>query len=640
MTAATVGIAAVAAQASGTGVRAAAAPVSITPTSTANGYLFLDQMMDKYATGGTTRLVQSYIADSAMGAFTDSVTYDDALVMDAFLARGTADDLARAKVIGAALLYVQANDASKDGRIRAAYAPTPLTSPSRVTATDDTSDVGNMAWVGQALVQLYAKTGDASYLTGATKVANWIQTNAYATNGPGGYTGGYDSSGKLTWKSTEHNIDLYAFFTMLATETGDSTWTTRAAHAQSFITAMWDSTTKKFWVGTNPDGTSLNKGFLPEDVNTWSYLALKDSAYAPSVDWDTANLAVTDGAFSGVSFAACDKTKVWFEGTGHLADALAIRNGTGDAGKAQNYLNSIQLAQTTALHNDGLGIVAASHDKLSDCDSDYYYAALHTGATSWYLMAGTATDPFFLLPTTSVGNDFSLGDNPASASVAPGSPASTTITTAVTSGTAQTVTLSASGLPTGATATFTPSSVTAGGSSTLAITTSASTPAGTYPITVTGAGSSATHSTTFTVTVTGGTGPTKYEAESSANTLAGTANVISCSACSGGERVGHLGKQTSGVGTLTFNGIEGTGGAGAYAVVVAFTDGSASRNVSISVNGGTPQTVTFGTTGSFSTPGNQTVTLQLAAGTNTISFTNAGAAAPDIDAITVPATHS
>lgn len=392
------------ASAHGAGTRVAvsasrSAPVSITPTSTANGYRFLDQMMDKYATGSTARLVQSFVPDKAMGAFTDSVTYDDALVIDALLARGTADDLARAKVIGNALLYVQANDKSKDGRIRAAYAPTPLTSPSKVSATDDTSDVGNMAWVGQALVQLYAKTRDTAYLTGATSVATWIQTNAYATKGPGGYTGGYDSSGKLTWKSTEHNLDVYALFTMLATETGDSTWTTRAAHAKAFVAAMWDSANSKYWVGTNPDGTSLNKGFLPEDVNTWTYLAFKDPTRAASIDWDVSSLAAADGGFTGVSFGACDKSKVWFEGTAHLADALAIRNGSGDAAKAQNYLNAIQLAQTTALHNDGLGIVAASHDKLSDCDSDYYYAAPHTGATSWYLLAGTATDPFYLLPS-------------------------------------------------------------------------------------------------------------------------------------------------------------------------------------------------------------------------------------------------
>ncbi|WP_370349223.1 hypothetical protein [Catenulispora sp. EB89] len=616
-------------------------PASITPTSTANGYLFLDQMMDKYATGSTTRLVQSFVPDSAMGSFTDSVTYDDALVIDALLTRGTADDLARAKVIGNALLYVQANDKSKDGRIRAAYAPTPLTSPSKVSATDDTSDVGNMAWVGQALVQLYARTADASYLTGATSVATWIQTNANATNGPGGYTGGYDSSGKLTWKSTEHNLDVYALFTMLATETGDSTWTTRAAHAKSFVAAMWDSTNSKYWVGTNPDGITLNKGFLPEDVNTWTYLAFKDPTRSASIDWDVTNLAATDGTFSGVSFGACDKSKVWFEGTAHLADALAIRNASGDATKAQNYLNTIQLAQTTALHNNGKGIVAASHDKLSDCDSDYYYAAPHTGATSWYLLAATATDPFYLLPSSSVGNDFTLSASPASTTATAGSTSTTTVSTTLASGTAEPVTLSASGLPSGTTATFAPSSTTAGNSSTLTITTATSTPAGTYPITITATAPSATHTTTFTLTVTGTTtGPTLYQAESTANTITAPASVITCSACSAGARVGHIGKQSTGTGTLRFNGVVAPDGAGTYQIVVAFTDGSSTRNASISVNDGPPQTVTFGTTGSFSTPGNQTVALILAAGTNTITLTNASAAAPDIDAITVPATHS
>jgi hypothetical protein len=71
----------------------------------------------------------------------------------------------------------------------------------------------------------------------------------------------------------------------------------------------------------------------------------------------------------------------------------------------------------------------------------------------------------------------------------------------VTSGSAQSVSLSASGLPSGATASFSPASVTAGSSSTLTITTSSSTAAGTYPITVTGTGASATHTATYTLTV-------------------------------------------------------------------------------------------------------------------------------------------
>jgi len=112
----------------------------------------------------------------------------------------------------------------------------------------------------------------------------------------------------------------------------------------------------------------------------------------------------------------------------------------------------------------------------------------------------------FTLPnctSTPPANDFSIAVSPTSGTVTAGSGTSTTVSTAVTSGSAQTVSLSASGLPSGASAAFSPTSVTAGGSSTLTISTSASTPAGSYPITVTGTGTSATHSTSYTLTVNG-----------------------------------------------------------------------------------------------------------------------------------------
>jgi len=105
--------------------------------SVANAYSFLSQMMDRYAAGTTPRLVQSFTG-GVLGQqhFTASETYDDALLIDAYLAAGTAAARSRARVIGDGLLYVQANDPRHDGRVRAAYAPTPLRSPADVTATD------------------------------------------------------------------------------------------------------------------------------------------------------------------------------------------------------------------------------------------------------------------------------------------------------------------------------------------------------------------------------------------------------------------------------------------------------------------------------------------------------------------------
>jgi hypothetical protein len=102
--------------------------------------------------------------------------------------------------------------------------------------------------------------------------------------------------------------------------------------------------------------------------------------------------------------------------------------------------------------------------------------------------------------------DFSMSANPASLTLARGTSGGSTISTAVTSGSAQTVALSVSGVPSGATASLSPASVTAGGSSTLTV--NAGTAAtGAYTLTVTGTGTSATHSTTVGLTVTAaGTG--------------------------------------------------------------------------------------------------------------------------------------
>src|SRR5437870_979199 len=100
-----------------------------------------------------------------------------------------------------------------------------------------------------------------------------------------------------------------------------------------------------------------------------------------------------------------------------------------------------------------------------------------------------------------VSDDFSISANPSSVTTLQGQSVTASITTALVSGSAQTVSLSASGLPAGATATFSPSAVTAGGSSTLTMTTASSTPVGNYSITVTGTGASASHATTISLAV-------------------------------------------------------------------------------------------------------------------------------------------
>jgi hypothetical protein len=102
-------------------------------------------------------------------------------------------------------------------------------------------------------------------------------------------------------------------------------------------------------------------------------------------------------------------------------------------------------------------------------------------------------------------SDFSLSVTPASYTLAQGGTATGSVATA---GTAQTISLSASGLPSGVSASFAPSSVSAGSSATLTLFATASAAAGSYHVTVTGTGASATRTVTvaLTVTTTGGGG--------------------------------------------------------------------------------------------------------------------------------------
>jgi len=134
-------------------------------------------------------------------------------------------------------------------------------------------------------------------------------------------------------------------------------------------------------------------------------------------------------------------------------------------------------------------------------------------------------------------NDFSISASPASLTLAQNASGSSTISTAVVSGTAETVNLSVTGTPAGATATLSPTAVTAGGSSTLTVNTGTAA-AGTYTLTVTGTSASATHSTTVTLTVQGPPPPPDFgiAVTPSSNTVAagGTASyTVSTSALNG-----------------------------------------------------------------------------------------------------------
>lgn len=97
--------------------------------------------------------------------------------------------------------------------------------------------------------------------------------------------------------------------------------------------------------------------------------------------------------------------------------------------------------------------------------------------------------------------DFTLSLAPSSVSVTQGSSAGVTVSTSALGGFNSTVSLSASGLPSGVTASFSPASVGTPGSSNLTLTASSTATAGTVNVTITGSGGGITHTATLSLTV-------------------------------------------------------------------------------------------------------------------------------------------
>ncbi|WP_433728122.1 M4 family metallopeptidase [Actinoplanes sp. CA-051413] len=124
--------------------------------------------------------------------------------------------------------------------------------------------------------------------------------------------------------------------------------------------------------------------------------------------------------------------------------------------------------------------------------------------------------------TPGPSNDFSLSVSPSSGSLRQGGTVTTTVATQVSSGNAQPVTLSASGLPSGVTATFSPATVTAGQPSTLTLRAIATAAVGSKAVTVTGSAASGNHTATYTLTVTTGQPPTGDDFSVSVSPQAGT----------------------------------------------------------------------------------------------------------------------
>jgi hypothetical protein len=204
--------------------------------------------------------------------------------------------------------------------------------------------------------------------------------------------------------------------------------------------------------------------------------------------------------------------------------------------------------------------------------------------------------PYILRLRSSTAPDFTLSALPSSAPVTPGGMATYTVSETALNGFTDTVNLSVSGLPAGATASLNPTSITGGsGTSTLTVQTSSSTPAGSPSLTISGTSGALTHSATVVLSVSDFTlsvGP-GIVSVTPGNTATYTVSAASLNGFSGNVSLG-------------VSGLPG--------------NATASFNPTSIAPGGPPSTLTVTTTSS--TPlGNPTLTITGTSGTLTHSVT-------------------
>ena len=336
--------------------------------------------------------------------------------------------------------------------------------------------------------------------------------------------------------SPNYVVALGATNTQLATWKFHVDWTTPASSTLSGPTALTTSAYTLPCGGTG--GTCVPQSGTAQQLDTLGDRLMYRLAYRNFGDHEAlvVNHSVTAGSSLGVRWYELRTTagtlSLFQQGTyapdasyrwmGSIAQDQAGNMGLGFSTSSSSLHPAI--AYTGRLAGDAAGVMtqgeativagagsqtgsltrwgdysAMAVDPIDDCTfwftSEYIPA---NGSFNWKTRIAS-----FKFPGCggTVANDFSIAASPATLTLAQGASGSSTISTAVTTGSAGTVGFAVSGAPAGATATLSPTSVTAGGSSTLSVN-AGTVAAGTYTLIVTGTEGTATHSTSVSLTVT------------------------------------------------------------------------------------------------------------------------------------------
>ncbi|GAA1795726.1 hypothetical protein HC028_18575 [Planosporangium flavigriseum] len=127
--------------------------------------------------------------------------------------------------------------------------------------------------------------------------------------------------------------------------------------------------------------------------------------------------------------------------------------------------------------------------------------------------------------------------------------------------------------------------------------------------------------------------PIKIEAEAASNVLSGAARIRKVAAASGGEVIANIGRAPAN--SLRFNRIV-VPADGVYTLAIHYVSAD-ERTATVSVNDGRFNVLRFPATGDWETVGSLTLRVKLDQGINSLEFSNAATAAPDLDRIIIGA---
>ena len=337
------------------------------------------------------------------GLASTAFVYDNALAAIALVACG---NVTSATTIGNALsLAVRHDRTFTDGRVRNAYRAGPVSEGAPALpgwwdgkqniwaedAAQDGTSTGNVAWAALALLTLHQATKQESFLADAEHLIDWVIANVSSGSGFRGGFHGYDPQQvRLTWISTEHNVDVYAAAAWLFRLTSERKYADAASEARQFLGRAFDG--DHFLLGTKPDGSLADPSMLALDVQLWPWMAIPDAPaqWRSALNFAATHLAVKDGFdFNG------DRDGLWVEGTAQASLAYRI---AGDPRRSAQLLATLEADRTpSGFLNATRGArvsTGLSIDPTATEADFFYFRRPHLGATAWATLAATTWNPF------------------------------------------------------------------------------------------------------------------------------------------------------------------------------------------------------------------------------------------------------